>query len=74
MNSSEVSLKILLIEDNQDLAEMLCSIMNQMGHEAMAAYNVLDGLEKSKEMKPGVILCDRCSISHRLLYQTSFKK
>jgi CheY-like chemotaxis protein len=58
MNPSEGSFKILLIEDNHGLAEMLCMIMNQMGHEAIAVYDGVDGLKKSKEILPDIILCD----------------
>ena len=37
---------------------MLCSIMDLLGHEAAAAYDGIEGIERAKEMKPDIIFCD----------------
>lgn len=50
--------KILIIEDNIDFAELLCSMFIQMGNEAYAAFNSNEGIEKIKSYHPDVIFCD----------------
>lgn len=52
------SLSILLIEDNKDFAELLCSMFRQIGHEAVIAYNGPEGLGKAKAARPDIIFCD----------------
>ncbi len=50
--------RILLIEDNQDLASLLCSMFVMMGHEAVAAHDGFKGIKQAKDYKPDVIFCD----------------
>ena len=50
--------KVLFIEDNRDLAGMLCSIMGLLGHEAAAAYDGIEGIKMAKEIKPDIVFCD----------------
>ena len=52
------SLRILVIDDIPDLAEILCELLGLMGHEAIAAYSGPEGIEKAKIFKPQVLLCD----------------
>lgn len=52
------SLRVLVIDDIPDIAEILCALLGQMGHEAVAAYSGSEGIEKAKIFKPQVLLCD----------------
>ncbi len=51
-------LKILIIDDNVDLAVVMCELIRFLGHEAEAAYNGADGVAKARELRPDVIICD----------------
>lgn len=55
---SNHSFKILVIDDIPDIAEILYTLLNHLGYEAMTASNGLEGISKAKEFKPKVILCD----------------
>jgi PAS domain S-box-containing protein len=51
-------LKILLIDDNRDLAETTCSLLTLYGYNVKTAYNGASGIQAAKEFQPHVILCD----------------
>jgi CheY-like chemotaxis protein len=51
-------LKILLIEDNPDLLEIMCDLLGALGHDTEAAVDGMSGIAKAREIKPDVILCD----------------
>ncbi len=55
---SSKPLKILLIDDNRDLAETTCSLLTLYGYNVKAAYNGRSGIQAAKEFQPHVILCD----------------
>lgn len=55
---SNKSLNILIIEDNIDLANIMCEILGLLGHNASAANNGSEGIAKAKELSPNVIICD----------------
>jgi CheY-like chemotaxis protein len=57
-NRTGDSLRILIIEDNPDLLEILCDLLEALGHDAISAEDGPVGIKKAKEMKPDVILCD----------------
>jgi len=52
------SLNILVIDDNKDLTEMICELINLMGHKTESAFNGIEGLTKAKIFDPDVIICD----------------
>lgn len=52
------ALKILVIEDNPDIADTLADLLKDQGHEVWVARNGLDGVELVKDAKPNVVLCD----------------
>ncbi|MHB8129398.1 MAG: ATP-binding response regulator [Mobilitalea sp.] len=56
--ASTRSLRILMIEDNADLAEIMCELLSILGYEAIAALSGPEGIAKAKELHPDVILCD----------------
>lgn len=51
-------LHILVIEDNVDLADTLCSLLAILGHEAIAANNGIEGIERFFACQPQVVFCD----------------
>lgn len=55
---SNKSLKILIIDDNKDLAEMICELIGFLGYETECAHNGGDGIAKARELQPDVIICD----------------
>ena len=50
--------KILLIEDEQLMIELLERRLTQEGYEATVAKNGVEGLEKMEEIKPDLVLLD----------------
>jgi len=52
------SLKILIIDDNRDLAEIICELIGFLGYETESAHNGTDGIAKARELQPDVIICD----------------
>jgi CheY-like chemotaxis protein len=56
-NPSE-QLRILLIDDNRDLVETSGALLSHYGYLVASAYSGLSGIEKAKEFKPHVIVCD----------------
>lgn len=55
---SAVSLKILVVDDNVDAAEMLKLLLEAMGHEVLVEHGPLRALEQAKRYKPQVCLID----------------
>lgn len=50
--------RMLIIEDNPDLAESLRELLELEGHKVEVAYSGLEGLGKAREFNPEVLLCD----------------
>ena len=50
--------KILLIEDNPDIRENTCEILELAGYETMTAANGKLGVEIAQQEKPDLIICD----------------
>lgn len=55
---SAASLRILVIDDNVDAAEMLKLLLEAMGHEVLVEHGSLRALEQAKRYKPQVCLVD----------------
>jgi PAS domain S-box-containing protein len=51
-------LRILVIEDNRDTADTLCTLLRSAGHEVAVAYSGPAGLEAAREFRPEVVLSD----------------
>ena len=49
---------ILLIEDNTEIRENTCELLELEGYEVISAINGKTGLALAKEKKPDIILCD----------------
>ncbi len=52
------ALKILLIEDNRDYAELLCSLLEKEGHMCALARDGAQAVEKAKVFLPDAVFCD----------------
>ena len=50
--------KILMVEDDVSLAEMYQKKFTNDGYEVVLAYDGLEGLKKSTEVKPDLVLLD----------------
>ncbi len=50
--------RILIIEDNQDVAEWLADALTFAGHDVAVALDGAGGLATARELGPDVILCD----------------
>jgi two-component system, chemotaxis family, CheB/CheR fusion protein len=50
--------RVLLIEDIQDVAEVLRSLLAEEGHEVMVANDGMRGVEMAREILPDVVFCD----------------
>jgi signal transduction histidine kinase len=51
-------LKVVVVEDNEDSAEMLSTWLEQFGHDVHVAHAGLEGLALVLEERPDVVLCD----------------
>ncbi|HEY3322251.1 MAG TPA: PAS domain S-box protein [Planctomycetota bacterium] len=52
------SQRILIIEDNIDAAESLQTLLTVLGNEVAVAHSGPEGLERARQFKPQVVLCD----------------
>ncbi len=57
-NKDKANLKLLIIEDNKDFADLLSTMLSTIGYTVDIAYDGLDGLKQAKQIKPDVIFCD----------------
>jgi len=51
-------LRIVIIEDNEDVAESLKDLLEDTGHRVWAALSGSDGINLVQEVLPNVVLCD----------------
>jgi two-component system, chemotaxis family, CheB/CheR fusion protein len=56
--ASSPARKILIVEDNEDFAEMLLHTLESRGHSVMLAGDGDEGIAKAKALLPDVVLCD----------------
>jgi PAS domain S-box-containing protein len=50
--------RVLVIEDNADVANMLREVLELNGYQVELAFNGPDGLAKARSLQPHLILCD----------------
>jgi CheY-like chemotaxis protein len=50
--------RVLVIEDNQDAADGLKTLMELMGHQVQVAHDGAAGLDLARRLTPDVLLCD----------------
>jgi len=64
MNQAETNcatsntLKILLIDDNKDFAEVMSELIEMLGYRTYTATQGREGIAKAKELHTDVIICD----------------
>lgn len=51
-------MRVLVIEDNQDLAKLFCDLLEVMGCATFAAFSARGGLESARKVVPDLIFCD----------------
>lgn len=51
-------MRVLIIEDNQDAAEILREVLEMHEHEVAVAYSGPDGVDAARAFHPQVVLCD----------------
>lgn len=49
---------IIMIDDNKDLTEITCELLELIGYDVISASSGEEGIAKAKGQKPDVILCD----------------
>ncbi len=52
------ALRVLVVDDNEDAADMLCMALEIEGHAPVHAYDAAQALERAAEFTPDVILLD----------------
>lgn len=50
--------RILIVEDNRDAADSLRILLELLGHQVAVAYSGTEGIERAREWRPEVVLCD----------------
>jgi PAS domain S-box-containing protein len=55
---ARVPLRILVIEDNEDAAEMLRDVLEHDGHQVVVVHDGWDGVDAALEREPDVVFCD----------------
>jgi CheY-like chemotaxis protein len=55
---SLTGLRLLLIDDEPDVLEMLAAYLSSRGAAVLVAADVAEGLQKLKESRPDVVVCD----------------
>lgn len=80
--SSTRKLRIAVIEDNRDIAELLVSSLDLMGHQVMSGFKGRVLLDEVCAFKPDVILCDiglpgemnGYDVAKEVIHNTAFSK
>lgn len=58
MAPSGQSLRVLVVDDEQPVADTLVLILNRSGHEAVAAYGAVEAVETAQNFKPHALVAD----------------
>ena len=58
MKASDFMHSILVVDDNQDIAMMLCEVLNSSGFEATTCYDGIEALKLITEVRPDLALID----------------
>src|SRR6476620_2025977 len=51
-------MRIVVIEDHKDTAELMTAILSEAGHEVRVAFSGHDGVEAARALAAEVVLCD----------------
>ena len=58
MKASDFMHSILVVDDNQDIAMMLCEVLNSSGFEATTCYDGIEAFKLITEVRPDLALID----------------
>lgn len=53
-----LQMRVLVIEDNQDLAKLFQDLLEVMGCDAEVAFNARAGLDSIRKSAPDIVFCD----------------
>jgi two-component system CheB/CheR fusion protein len=56
--SAPVKRRVLVVDDNVDIARSLWMILQRMGHQAELAFDGRGALEKARYVRPDIVLLD----------------
>jgi CheY-like chemotaxis protein len=51
-------LRVLIVEDNRDVADSLRLLLDVLGHETRVAYTGPEGVASAHDFLPDVVICD----------------
>ena len=57
-NAQTSSLRVLIVDDNEDGADLLAMLLESLGHQTMAVYTGEAALEQAAAFSPHLVLCD----------------
>ena len=58
MDSSSPKIKILIVDDEEEIREFLTTFLKEQGYETLAAKEGIEALEKIQKENPNLILLD----------------
>jgi CheY-like chemotaxis protein len=58
MQLNRHGLRVLVVDDNEDAAQVLARLVGIWGYEAHTAFNGLAALVEANDFRPDVVLCD----------------
>jgi PAS domain S-box-containing protein len=58
LHRSSVKRRVLLVDDNEDAARTLADVLELFGHEVWIAPDGGTGIERARELRPDVVICD----------------
>jgi len=50
--------KVLIVDDEKALVELIASVVEDLGHQALCAYDGSEALKLAQSEKPQIIFCD----------------
>jgi CheY-like chemotaxis protein len=58
MQNENNNINALVVEDNQDFAQLVCDILHIQGCTSHVAHNARTGLALAKRIHPAIVFCD----------------
>lgn len=58
MIATHKKMRILIIDDNADLAEAMCEVLSLSGHDVIISGDGQGSLVRAREFHPDIVLCD----------------
>lgn len=58
MQNENNNITALVVEDNQDFAQLVCDILHIQGCNPHVAYHARAGLDLAQRIKPAIVFCD----------------